>query len=92
MSIGDLSTSQGAANQFGMGVIDILDPYQTKNKTVRALTGFLSSDTAGYSGTQIKLNSGVFLNTASITSLTLDQAFGSNFQSGTRFSLYGIKG
>jgi hypothetical protein len=75
------------SNSFGAGVIDILDPYSTtKNKTVRVLSGL----TGGRSW--VFLASGLWMNTASATSITVDQLYGPNFIAGSRFSLYGIKG
>jgi hypothetical protein len=71
------------ANVFGGFVFDILDAYSTtKNKTTRALAGV----------TEIRLSSGLWMNTASITSVTLSPEFGSLLIAGSRFSLYGIKG
>ena len=77
--------NNASSGVFGAGVVDILDPFETtKNKTKRSLSGVLSD-------TYIQLSSGVWLNTAAITSITFDQRYGSNFVSGSRFSLYGIK-
>ena len=78
-------TASGAtANAFGAGVIDILDPYSTtKNTTIRSLNGI---------SILIYLTSGSFLSTAAVSSVTLLPQVGSNFVSGSRFSLYGIKG
>jgi hypothetical protein len=74
----------GTANAFGGGVIDILDTYSTtKNKTVRSLEGRASE--------WVALESGSWRNTASITSITLFPDV-YNFSTGSRFSLYGIKG
>jgi hypothetical protein len=73
------------ANAFGAGVIDLLDPYSTtKNKTFRTLSG-------NTGGTRIDLHSGLWMNTASVTSwqLLLDDG---SFIAGSRFSLYGIRG
>ena len=73
------------ANNFGSVVMDILDPYSTtKNTTTRAMVGLTS-------GTFITLNSGLWMNTASVTSLTL-LAQNGNLMTGSRFSLYGIRG
>jgi hypothetical protein len=75
------------ANQTGFyaSVIDLLDPYAAKNKTLRALSG-------GATGTNlIDLDSGLWLNTASLTSLELSPS-SLSFGVGCRFSLYGIKG
>jgi hypothetical protein len=74
-------------NAFSAGVIDLLDAYSTsKNKTVRALAGNTNSTSQ-----EIALTSGVFLSTASITSITL-RPDSDSYSIGSRFSLYGIKG
>jgi hypothetical protein len=71
------------ASRFAATVIDLLDVYSTtKNKTIRLLTGNADVN-------KVILRSGVFLSTASTTSLTLSVT---NFTAGSRFSLYGIKG
>jgi hypothetical protein len=80
-----IAGSTATANSFGGMVMDLLDVYATKNKTVRAFSGM----TGGLN--EVFLNSGLWNNTASLTTITLDQ-IGSNFVSGSRFSLYGIKG
>jgi hypothetical protein len=80
-----LGGSTNIANSFGAIVVDILDPYTTKNKTVRALSGMTGSLN------EIFLGSGLWNSTASLTGINLDQ-IGSNFTSGSRFSLYGIRG
>ena len=65
-------------------VTDILDPYSTtKNKTTRSLGG---RATGG-----VELPSHVWLDTASVTSVTV-LTTAANFGAGSRFSLYGIKG
>ena len=88
MDMGWQTTNSQSANIFGSGVIDLLDTYSTsKNTTLRGLSGT--------SGTEpiIILNSGVWLNTASLTSITLFAGFsGLNLVAGSRFSLYGIRG
>ena len=74
----------GTANAFGAGVIDILDAFSTtKNKTVRSLEGRATE--------WVALESSAWRNTASITSITFFPDVYS-FTTGTRFSLYGIKG
>ena len=84
ISLGSGTDGVGA---WQTAVIDVLDAYSTtKNKTIRTLAG----NTSGGS-TEIALTSGVFLSTASITSLTVRTDTGS-FITGSRFSLYGIKG
>lgn len=84
----DFYTSAGAsASIFTSNIIDILDYANTnKNTTVRMLNG---SDNNG-SG-NIALQSGLWNNTAAITSITLTMA-GGNFVQYSHFALYGIKG
>jgi hypothetical protein len=77
--------SSFAASAFAGYVVDILDPFvTTKNTTIRSL--------GGWGGGEIRLMSGAFLNTAAITSMTIDNRDGQNWVSGCRFSLYGVKG
>ena len=70
------------------GVVDILDYLNTsKYKTVRSLGGY---DTNG-NGQAVDFNSGVWMNTGAITSITLS-AVGGNYNTNSQFALYGIKG
>jgi hypothetical protein len=76
----------GTANAFGAGVVDILDPYSTtKNKTVRSLQGAAGVNAVG-------LTSGLWIDTAAVTSITLLKQGGGDLATGSRFSLYGIRG
>jgi hypothetical protein len=85
MSVVAMTATNQVADSFAASVIDILDPYSTtKNTTVRSLFGAASTSTS------IDLRSGVFLSTASVTSLDISTF--NNFASGTRISLYGIRG
>ena len=81
--------ANATANNFGVGVIDILDYANTnKNKVHRVLTG---TDNNG-SGL-VELSSGQWYSNSAITSIKfLAGAGGYNFASGTQFALYGIKG
>jgi hypothetical protein len=71
-------------------VIDFLDSFSTtKNKTLRAFGGVTSL------GHGIILLSGLWRSTSSITSITLQAnsaGSSSTYGTGSRFSLYGIKG
>jgi hypothetical protein len=84
---GVFPAASSTANAFGVGIVDLLDAYSTtKNKTFRDLSGNASS-----SFNLIDVDSGLWRNTASVTSWEIFAEAG-NFVSGSRFSLYGIKG
>ena len=80
--------STGAANAFGVSVVDILDYADTnKFKTFRSLAGQDQNNTSG----RIALVSGLYRSTSAITTLDL------NLESGlwgqySSIALYGIKG
>jgi hypothetical protein len=77
------------ANIFGVTIIDLIDyASTTKNKTVRHFSGL----DANYASADLEINlgSGLWLNTAAVTSITLSST--DNFTSTTTFALYGIKG
>ena len=85
-SIGTQPTTTNTAYSFAAGVIDILDPFDTsKNTTIRTLFGYTGSNS------RVGLTSGLWNNTAALTSILLDQGGGTNYVSGCRFSLYGLK-
>lgn len=84
MSAGQESST---SNVFDAHVIDVLDYANTnKYKTVRTLGGWEDS-TQG----RVFLRSGLWMNTAAITSITLTPS-SSNFAQYSSFALYGIKG
>jgi hypothetical protein len=71
-----------ASNTTYTKVIDILDAFNTnKNTTIRGLIG--------NSNQGIELISGVYLQTAAITSIFL-RPFTGSYSTGSRFSLYGV--
>jgi hypothetical protein len=82
---GGVVGSTGTANSFGVSVIDILDAFNTsKNTTTRTLNG---------NNGNISLDSAGWFNTAAIDSIVMEADAGSpDFVSGSRFSLYGIRG
>jgi hypothetical protein len=87
MNVGKFADSGVATAIFGAIVIDILDSYSTtKYKTVRSLYGKYSS--ASYP--RLGLYSGNWMNTNSLTSIEVLPD--GNFVTGSRFSLYGIRG
>lgn len=82
LMVGGVPGANNTAGNFGVGIFDIIDPYQAKNKTVRVLQGLSGSG-------PIRLNSGLWINTASLTSITLLPQSGDWVQH-SRFSLYGV--
>lgn len=79
--------STALTNNQGSFVIDILDyAATTKNKTVRILTGY-DNNGSGY----ISLASGVFLNTAEVTTLSIIPAYATSIDQHSTFSLYGVR-
>ena len=87
--LGDIPAANNDANVFGSGVIDVANYASTSiYKTTKALNGYLGQN-GGTSN--IGLRSGFWLNTAAVTSATF-VALNAGFLSGSRFSLYGIKG
>ena len=78
---------------FGVSVIDILDYTNTnKNKVFRILGGIDINGTVAGSPGFVSINSALWNNTASITTLTFTPAHGTLWTQNSRFSLYGIKG
>lgn len=89
LSSGSMNGTTGS-DIFGASIISIHDyASTTRNKTVRAFNG--SDANAANANYRISLNSGLWLSTAAITSITL-LAGQTAFASGTTFALYGIKG
>jgi hypothetical protein len=82
------SGNSGATNIFAGTAVDILEYANTNiNKTVRSLQG-MDLNGSGW----IYSQSGNWRSTSAITSITLDQQYGSNFTEYSQFALYGIKG
>jgi hypothetical protein len=80
--------ASASANNFGGGYIDILEYSSTaKHKTIKAAHGVYNSG-----ATIVSFVSGAWRSTSAITSVTLNLTTGSSFVSGSRFSIYGIKG
>ena len=90
----DIVPSTASTNIFGAGIVDIIDYQSTsKNKTIKAIAGYDQNNTSAGGGTTnglIYLYSGLWRNTAAITSITItpQHTWGAN----STFSLYGIKG
>jgi hypothetical protein len=88
MNVPYVGAANAAANIFGIGICDILDYRNTnKNTTVRILGGH---DRNG--GGWTALNSGLWRNTAAVTSLKIQTNALGNFVQYSSFALYGIKG
>ena len=84
---GETSGNTNTTSAFMTTVIDILDPYSTtKNKTIR----FLNGGAASFN--HIQLGTGLWMTTSSVTSFALEPLNSANFLTGSRFSLYGIRG
>jgi len=81
-----------AVTNFAGSIIDVLDYANTnKYKTARALTGIdVNGTIASYGGT-IGIYSGLWMNTAAITSISFTTGDGSDWQQYSSFALYGIK-
>lgn len=75
------------SNAFGAGIMDLLDYASTsKNKTIRTLGGKTTT------GSYVRLASSAWYSTSAISSITLFDTVGGSYVSGSRFSLYGIRG
>lgn len=84
----EITGANATSGMFGAGVVDILDYANTnKYKTARMLGG---NDRNGSGG--LSLTSGVWMNTAAITSIVVAPVFGSSFVQYSSFALYGIRG
>lgn len=73
---------------FAGGVVDILDYTNTNKNTVHRTLGGYDANGSGYA----TFFSGVWLNTAAVTSITVISESGSNLAQYSTVALYGIKG
>jgi hypothetical protein len=87
---GNLGTTTGS--NWGTIIVDILD-YTNTNKytTVRTLGGADCNGTVGGIGGRVGFSSGLWTNTAAVTSMLLVPVNGSNFSQYSQFALYGVK-
>lgn len=91
IGVGSLASSAGSG--WSAGVLDILDYTNTnKNTTVRWLQGYDTNGTVSGYGGFVDLISGSWMNTAAVTSLTLEVDGGRSYTQYSHFALYGIKG
>ena len=78
-------TSNSSSDVF---ICDILDYRSTtKNKTIRVFAGTDRNSSDGV----VMLNSGLFLDTSAITSVSINTESSYNFTTTSTFALYGIK-
>jgi len=83
MSAGQIGTTTYPTT----AIVDILDYTNTsKNKTVKGISGTEFNATGG----EVDLSSGLWLNTAAITSITIGNTSSANFSTSSTFALYGI--
>lgn len=84
-----LAGNDSGTNVFGAAVMDILDYANTnKYKTTRTLSGI---DVNGTNG-NITLNSGLWMSTSAISSITIKPTSGTtNWMQYSSFQLYGVK-
>lgn len=80
--------STATASVFGVGVMDILDYTNTNKYTTTRILGGADINGSG----RIVLGSGVWMNTAAVTTLTIITDNASTFSQYSKFALYGIKG
>jgi hypothetical protein len=86
------NATRNSSAGWGTNIIDILDYTNTnKFKTTRCLTGFSNNDAVDGLGSA-RLVSGLWRNTAAITSIKIIPETAVNFKQYSRFDLYGIKG
>jgi len=85
-----IAPSTSSANIMGGAIIDIHNyASTTRNKTLRVITGY-DTNSADPGGVVI-LQSGLWVNTSAITSISLFKTSG-NLTNNSTFALYGIKG
>lgn len=83
------ASGNSTSNCFSAIILDILDYNNTnKYKTTRTLLGIDLNDANGSVG----IRSGLWMNTAPITSITITHNNASNIVQHSRFALYGIRG
>lgn len=89
-SLRNIMGSVSAAQAYSSQIIDILDYSKTtKYKTMRTLNGLTNST---YSAWGVGISSALWQNTAAISTIALSATGANTWLTGSRFSLYGIKG
>jgi hypothetical protein len=85
---GRAGAANSGSNIFGANVLDILDYANTNKYTTARILGGIDRNGDG----NIRLDSGLWMNTAAVTSLTISPTTANNFVQYSSFALYGIKG
>ena len=80
--------ASAGANIFGVGIIDILDYRNTNKYSVTRALGGIDNNGSG----AVRVQSGLWLNTAAVTSLKIQTNSHGDFVQYSSFALYGIKG
>lgn len=81
---GSLTAANNSANYFSAIILDVFNfADNNKNTTFKALSGNVEN--------RLRYASGLYINTAAVTSITFVNNFSDSFVSGSRFSLYGIR-
>jgi hypothetical protein len=85
----EMPAANETANIYSVMITDILDCQDTnKNKTIRSLSGYDNNGNTGVTSSKVWFSSGLRINTAAITSVTI--LSNGAFTSESRFDLYGI--
>jgi hypothetical protein len=86
MRAGFTAGSTATSGVFAGTILDLLDYASTsKNKTVRNLAGFDNNGSGS-----ISLNSGSWMSTAAVTSISITPRVGTSFDQYSSFALYGV--
>ena len=89
IDISRVAGSSATASVFGAAILDILDYTNTNKYTTTRSLGGVDNNGSG----EIVLNSGLWMNTAAVSTITIKaQAGSANFEQYSSFALYGIKG
>ena len=82
------ASNTNTADTFCVSIFDFLDYANTsKNKTMRSLTGADFNNSSG----GLALFSGLWMNTAAISSIEISSSVGTGFVQNTTLSLYGVR-
>ena len=83
------SATNAPSGVFGVNVYDILDYTNTnKYKTMRGISGVDENTTGG----DLRYYSGLWMNTAAISSIQIEIEYGTLIEQYSSFALYGIRG